>query len=146
MEHPCSLKGLACTAVLNLNILIPPQEIPVTLQEDLRHLNSIVKLRKEELELQEKMSNVETRLEHAAFQKLLYENLIIDSPPDDEVWISYLQKRLQRFSRVEALFEKAKAKLTKEQNRRDDEEEESLQKLEDKISQELNVLVNYVNI
>ena len=146
MEHPCSLKGLACTAVLNLNILIPPQEIPITLQEDLRHLNSIVKLRKEELELQEKMSNVETRLEHAAFQKLLYENLIIDSSPDDEVWISYLQKRLQRFSRVEALFEKAKAKLTKEQNRRDDEEEESLQKLEDKISQELNVLVNYVNI
>ena len=146
MEHPCSLKGIACTAVLNLNILIHPQQIPVTLQEDLRHLNSIVKLRKEELELQEKMSNVETRLEHAAFQKLLYENLIIDSSPDDEVWISYLQKRRQRFSRVEALFKKAKAKLTKEQNRRDDEEEESLQKLEDKISQELNVLVNYVNI
>ena len=146
MEHPCSLKGIACTAVLNLNILIHPQQIPVTLQEDLRHLNTIVKLRKEELELEEKMCNVETRLERATFQKLLYENLIIDSPPDDAVWIAYLQKRLQRFSTFEALFEQAKDKLTEELNRRDDEEEETLQKLEDKIRQELNVLVNYVNI
>ena len=100
MEHPCSLKGLACTAVLNLNILIPPQEIPVTLQEDLRHLYLIAKLKKEEFELEEKMSNVETRLEHATFQKLVYENLIIDSPSDDEVCMSYLQKRVQRFSRI----------------------------------------------
>ena len=145
MEHPCSLKGLACTAVLNLNILIPPKEIPVTLQEDLRHVYLIAKLKKEEFELEKKMSNVETRLEHATFQKLLYENLIIDSPSDEEVWISYLQKRVLRFSRIEAWCLRAKAKLTKEQNRRDDEEEENLQKLEDKISQELHMLVNYVN-
>ena len=51
MEHPTSMKGLAAIAVLKSNIFIPPQEIPLTLYEDLPNLIFLVKLKKEKVEL-----------------------------------------------------------------------------------------------
>ena len=58
MDYPSSLKGLAAIAVLKSKIFISPQEIPPTLYEDLQNLNFLVKLKKEELELEREMENV----------------------------------------------------------------------------------------
>ena len=131
MEYPCSLKGLACTAVLRSKMLIPPHEIPITLQEDLHNLNLMVRLKKEEAILEEGMKYVEERLAHATYELLLFRNMLIDSPTDEEAWISYLQKNINKYSRIESMCQWEKARLTKEKSRRDGEEEKTLQKLLD---------------
>ena len=87
MEYSSSLKGLTAIAVLKSKIFISPQEIPSTLYEDLQNLNFLVKLKKEEVELEKKrkMDNVEEILAHAIYERLLFSNMMIDSPTDDEV-------------------------------------------------------------
>ena len=59
MEYPSSLKGLAAIAVLKSKIFISPQEIPPIFFEDLQNLKFLVKLKKEEVELEKEMENVE---------------------------------------------------------------------------------------
>ena len=51
------MEGLATIAVLKSKIIIQPQEIPLTLYEDLRNLNILVKPKKEEVELARRMEN-----------------------------------------------------------------------------------------
>ena len=80
-------KGLAAIALLKSKIFILAQEIPPTLYEDLQSLNCLEKLKKEEVELEKKrkMDNVEEILAHAIYERLLFSNMMIDSPTDDEV-------------------------------------------------------------
>ena len=82
MEYPSSLKGLAAIAVLKSKIFISPQEIPSTLYEDLQNLKFLVKLKKEEVELEKEMENVEEILAHAIYEHLLFSNMSIDSPTE----------------------------------------------------------------
>ena len=131
MEHPTSMKGLAAIAALKSKIFIPPRELPLTLYEDLRNLNFLVKLKKEEVEIERKMKNVEERLTHANYEHSLFRNMLIDSPTDEEAWISYLQKNINKYSRIESMCQWEKARLTKEKSRRDGEEEKTFQKLLD---------------
>ena len=131
MEYPSSLKGLAATAVLKSKIFISPQEIPPTLYEDLQNLKSLVKLKKEEVELEREMENVEEILAHAMYEHLLFSNMLIDSPTDDEVWNTYLWESIVKYSRIVSNCCKEKAKISKEKIRRDDGEKITLQKLQD---------------
>lgn len=140
MEHPTSMKGLAAIAALKSKIFIPPQELPLTLYEDLRNLNFLVKLKKEEVEIERKMKNVEERLTHANYEHSLFRNMLIDSPTDDEVWNVYLWNSMEKYSRIASKCRKEKTKISKEKRRRDDEEEMTLQKLQD--FDKINVLVD----
>ena len=140
MEHPTSMKGLAAIAALKSKIFIPPQELPLTLYEDLRNLNFLVKLKKEEVEIERKMKNVEERLTHANYEHFLFRNMLIDSPTDDEVWNVYLWNSMEKYSRIASKCRKEKTKISKEKRRRDDEEEMTLQKLQD--FDKINVLVD----
>ena len=139
MEHPTSMKGLAAIAALKSKIFIPPQELPLTLYEDLRNLNFLVKLKKEEVEIERKMKNVEERLTNANYEHFLFRNMLIDSPTDDEVWNVYLWNSMEKYSRIASKCRKEKTKISKEKRRRDDEEEMTLQKLQD--FDKINVLV-----
>ena len=140
MEHPTSMKGLAAIAALKSKIFIPPQELPLTLYEDLRNLNFLVKLKKEEVEIERKMKNVEERLTSANYEHSLFRNMLIDSPTDDEVWNVYLWNSMEKYSRIASKCRKEKTKISKEKRRRDDEEEMTLQKLQD--FDKINVLVD----
>lgn len=53
------MKGLTALVVVKSKIVIPPQEIPLTLYEGLQNLNFLVKLKKKEVELEREMENVE---------------------------------------------------------------------------------------
>ena len=131
MDYPSSLKGLAAIAVLNSKIFISPQEIPSTLYEDLQNLNFLVKLKKVEVELEREMESVEELLSHAIYKHLLFSNMLIDSPTDDEVWNSYLWESIMKYSRMVSKCCKIKAEIAEEKIRRDNEEEITLQKLQD---------------
>ena len=112
-------------------MLIPPHEIPITLQEDLHNLNLMVRLKKEEAILEEGMKYVEERLAHATYELLLFRNMLIDSPTDDEVWNTYLWESIMKYSRMVSKCCKIKTEIAEEKIRRDNEEEITLQKLED---------------
>ena len=134
------MKGLAAIAALKSKIFIPPQEIPLTLYEDLRNLNFLVKLKKEQVEIERKMKNVEERLTNANYEHFLFRNMLIDSPTDDEVWNVYLWNSMEKYSRIASKCRKEKTKISKEKRRRDDEEEMTLKKLQD--FDKINVLVD----
>ena len=50
---------------------------------------------------------------------------------DDEVWNVYLWNSMEKYSRIASKCRKEKTKFSKEKRRRDDEEEMTLQKLQD---------------
>ena len=66
--------------------------------------------------------------------------MLIDSPTDDEVWNVYLWNSMEKYSRIASKCRKEKTKISKEKRRRDDEEEMTLQKLQD--FDKINVLVD----
>ena len=77
------------------------------------------------------MENVEEILAHAIYEHLLFSNMLIDSPTDDEVWNTYLWESIMKYSRIVSKCCKEKAKIAKEKTQRDDEEKITLQKLQD---------------
>lgn len=131
MDNRSSLKGLAAIAVLKSKIFISPQEIPLDLYEDLQNLNFLVKLQKVEVELKRELESVKETLAHATYEHLLFSNMLIDSPTDDEVRNSYLWESIMQYSRMVSKCCKIKAEIAKDKIRRDDEEEITMQKLQE---------------
>ena len=77
------------------------------------------------------MESVEELLSHAIYEHLLFSNMLIDSPTDDEVYNTYLWESIMKYSRMVSKCCKIKAEIAEEKIRRDNEEEITLQKLQD---------------
>ena len=92
-----TLKALSAVAVLKSKISIPPNQIPHTLNEDLRNLNTMCKLMREELEIMGKLKDVEKRSLIATFNCLLYVNMYEDLHTDDEEFRDYIYMKLQTY-------------------------------------------------
>ena len=110
--HTFTLKSLASVAVLKSKIFIHPNQIPQSLMEDLRNLNSMCKLRKEESVIEEKLEDVEQRLSAAFYNARLYVNMYLDYVNEDE-FRNYIYMRAMAYGKEmdECLSERGELEL-----------------------------------
>ena len=124
-----TLKALSAVAVLKSKISIPPNQIPHTLNEDLRNLNTMCKLMREELEIMGKLKDVEKRSLIATFNCLLYVNMYEDLHTDDEEFRDFIYMKLQTYEMEVDECSSELKQIELEKEIRDGEEEMVLTKL-----------------
>ena len=112
--HTFTLKSLCAACVLNSKDSIPVNAIPQTLMEDLRNIQNMCKLRKEESEIEDKLEDVDQRLSEAFFNARLYLNMYLDYVNEDE-FRNYIYMRAVAYGKKmdECMSEREELELQK---------------------------------
>ena len=112
--HTFTLKSLCAACVLNSKDSISVNAIPQTLMEDLRNIQNMCKLRKEESEIEDKLEDVDQRLSEAFFNARLYLNMYLDYVNEDE-FRNYIYMRAVAYGKKmdECMSEREELELQK---------------------------------
>ena len=96
--HTFTLKSLCAVSVLNSKDYIERNGIPQSLMEDLRNIQTMCKLRKEESEIELKLEDVEQRFSEAFYNARLYVNMFFDYVNHDE-FRNYIYMRAKAYGK-----------------------------------------------
>ena len=112
--HTFTLKSLCAACVLNSKDYIERNGIPQSLMEDLRNIQNMCKLRKEESEIEDKLEDVDQRLSEAFFNARLYLNMYLDYVNEDE-FRNYIYMRAVAYGKKmdECMSEREELELQK---------------------------------
>ena len=112
--HTFTLKSLCAVSVLNSKDYIERNGIPQSLMEDLRNIQTMCKLRKEESEIEDKLEDVQQRLSAAFFNARLYLNMYLDYVNEDE-FRNYIYMRAVAYGKKmdECMSEREELELQK---------------------------------